>query len=117
MTNAELYEIVKDHRDVWGEHMFPQIHPLHGTIWWANRAMFGMPANTQLVEPALLGLGVAWLVENGHRPSLHKLKDGRCTNWIDYDPNGPMDGGTEIVSKNLLAAVYAAIGEVKKACP
>lgn len=105
MTHAELYKIVKDHRDVWGEHMFPQIHPLHGTIWWANRAMFGMPANTQLVEPALLGLGVEWLV--GHLGALNLYAPAK--------PGGPHEAVARGLSEgsSLLAAVYAAIAEVK----
>lgn len=116
MTHTELYEIVKDHRDVWGEHLFPEIHKAHGVIWWANRAMGGTPVPAALVEPTLLGLGVAWLAQNGACPSLY----GNALNSksrIDYTVKYA-DGTPGLYFKyadSPTAAVYAAIGEVKAA--
>lgn len=109
MTYAELLEIVKDHRDVWGEHLFPEIHKAHGVIWWANRAMGGTPVPAALVEPTLLGLGVAWLVENGGSARIYPPLPTRPEYFVGTDDCG----GWRLPS--LLASVYAAIAEVKAA--
>ena len=107
MTHAELYEIVKDHRDVWGEH-FHTVGRGDGSTEFV-RHFTNDAGEPEHVEAELLGLGVAWLVGNLGDTTIGKPNHGgygvRDT-WMF--PHIHTWGGS------LLAAVYAAIAEVKR---
>lgn len=101
MTHTELYEIVKDHADVWDKVL--EFHNGH----WADPDETNSWVPESIAEAALLGLGVEWLVENDKGLMiLPKDNSGnyRVSAWSAACDSTPM-----------LAAVYAAIAEVKKA--
>ena len=105
MTHAELYEIVKDHRDVWGEHFHTVRRGDESTEFvrhYTNDA--GEPEH---VEMELLGLGVAWLVRT----------DGQFNAYGPVSPGDTFDvpstTGAWGEGTSILAAVYAAIAEVR----
>lgn len=110
MTHAEMYEIVKGHRDVWGEH-FHTVRRGDESTEFVRHFTNDAPEPEHL-EAELLGLGVAWLVDNLGDTIVGKPGRGgygvRDT-WTV--PHIHTWGGS------LLAAVYAAIGEEKKARP
>ena len=105
MTHTELYEIVKDHPDVWSKVME------WDDPYWMDKeppASYVSPAGA---EAMLLGLGVAWLVEHKREPIMSKWKHGfGC--WFPVSDGLCSDNDA---AKSLLAAVYAAIAEVKQA--
>lgn len=108
MNQTELYEIVKDHRDVWGKH-FGTYHDreYEGSTEFVRRESTDA-TNTIYVAAELLGLGVAWLVGNLGDTIIGKPNHGgygvRDT-WMV--PRVHTRGGS------LLDAVYAAIAEMK----
>lgn len=109
MTHAELCDIVKDHRDVWGHHFYMLYSK--GKYVELLRHDSNDPLEPEHVEIELLGLGVVWLVENGGRFNVY----GPMTPDDTFDV--PTATKTWSESTSILAAVYAAIGEVKKARP
>lgn len=137
MTHAELYDIVKDHRDVWGEVLeYAETNSPNPPLWImkSNEELFlddadiegedwkresvalddrimdgGCPISTEGVIVALLGLGVEWLVENGGSARIYPPLPTRPEYFVGTDDCG----GWRLPS--LLASVYAAIAEVKKA--
>ena len=114
MTHAELYEIVKDHRDVWGQHF--AITVCHDGSVEFVRHFTNEAGEPEHVEAELLGLGVAWLSRNGATPHLHgNTTNSKCR--IDYTVTDKDD--TEDFyfkyADSPTAAVYAAIGAVKAA--
>lgn len=107
MTHAELYEIVKDHPDVWGQH-FHTVRRSNETTELVRHFSNEQPEPEHL-QAELLGLGVAWLLET--TTEFHaEYKDG---------PQGfacmVLCGRYPREYKTKLAAVYAAIAEVKRA--
>lgn len=103
MTHAELYAIVKDHPDVWGEvyrysEHFSAIFPRDISV----------ETSPEAASVGLLGLGVDWLLDR--TTEFHaEYKDGprgfACMVLIGKHPR---------TYRTKLAAVYAAIAEVKR---
>ena len=105
MTHAELYKIVKDRRDVWGQHFTITVGH-DGPVEFVRHFTNDAPEPEHL-EAELLGLGVVWLVENGGRFNVY----GPMTPDDTFDV--PTATKTWSEGTSILAAVYAAIGEVK----
>lgn len=106
MTHAELYDIVKDHRDVWGKHFHTVRRGDESTIFvrhYANAE--GEPAHREM---ELLGLGVAWLAKNGGSANIYPPMSGSPDYFVSSDMSACSG------RPSILAAVYAAIAEVKR---
>lgn len=109
MTHAELYKIVKDHQDVWGSILEFVPNTVGGGSFLEHdgKHFVDLSPGRFMAEFTLLGLGVAWLVENldqatiGIHGGRFSVRDG----WMP--PNVSANGGS------ILAAVYAAIAEVR----
>lgn len=97
MTHAELYEIVKDHRDVWGQH-FHTVRRSNETTELVRHFSNEQPEPEHL-GAELLGLGVAWLAEK---------KNGIVS--LDLMVILAVTNGS-----GLLRETYAAIAEVNRA--
>jgi hypothetical protein len=114
VTATELYEIVKDHRDVWGNH-------IHWNGYGFCRRRGELVYNTVLdqepVENELLGLGVKWLAERRAQPQVIARRDGTYRAHTEHE----CSLGSVMAFKHtgrgrtVLAAVYAAIAYVKRA--
>lgn len=109
MTATELYEIVKDHPDVWGKDFVIVVRG-DGTA-----GFFRQFSNDELdpehVENELLGLGVKWLVENSKHNSVavaRTLGDWQCITYTEEQWCATLFGPSPV------AAVYAAIAEVNR---
>lgn len=106
MTNSELYEIVKNHQDVWGQHFHTVRRGDESTIFvrhYANAE--GEPAHREM---ELLGLGVEWLLERSKSEVVTHMVSHFFDRYITRA--GCMNSTWQ---PSLLAAVYAAIAEVK----
>lgn len=113
MTATELYEIVKDHPDVWGNH-------LHWNGYGFCRRRVGLIYPTTLadqepVENELLGLGVKWLASGGGTSLsyitamiVNRKGEAAVEAWEERR------GDVSVRCTNILAAVYAAIAYVKE---
>ena len=104
MTHAELYEIVKDHRDVWGKHF----------TWDYTRELFMeqwpqtiSPIRNDIAESALLGLGVAWLVKRAGRARIYGM--GKACKEFGTMTDGRWLGQGD----SMLSSVYSLIGRLK----
>lgn len=105
MTHAELYEIVKDHPDVWGHHFI--VEDYGGGLRRFVRHFTHQAEECEHAEMELLGLGVAWLVENGRSARIYPPLPMRQEYFVGTDDCGDWQ------LPSLLASVYAAIAEVK----
>lgn len=105
MTHAELYKIVKDRRDVWGQHFTITVGH-DGPVEFVRHFTNDAPEPEHL-EAELLGLGVAWLVRT----------DGQFNAYGPVSPGDTFDvpstTGAWGEGTSILAAVYAAIAEVR----
>lgn len=137
MTHAEMYEIVKDHPDVWGKVLeYVECEPPSPPLWcmkindellideadmegdeWKRDAM---PLDDRIVEGAapvsqagvyyaLLGLGVKWLVQRGGASTIYGPVTPSATDG--YYAGGKIPS---VWGDSELAAVYAAIAEIKR---
>lgn len=100
MTATELYEIVKDHPDVWGKVL--AFCDYNDASYWASRVIRGdysIQCSDATAEVALLGLGAKWLAEK---------KNGIVS--LDLMVILAVTNGS-----GLLRETYAAIAEVKRA--
>lgn len=111
MTHAELYEIVKDHRDVWGRDL-RHCDQYFASVFPRDVSLETTPA---VAKHALIGLGVAWLSRNGAAPHLHgNTTNSKCRiGYAVTDKYGTADFWFKYADSEL-AAVYAAIAEVKR---
>ena len=117
MTATELYEIVKDHADVWENVL--GYHEYHdAALWHCNERGHAIQCSGDAAEAALLGLGVKWLVSIDAFPELRLYPCGVVVCWADPYPmcsatdRFPSKGAPPFAA---LSAVYAAISEVKRA--
>lgn len=112
MTATELYEIVKDHRDVWGV-------TLHFDDYgcWVDSFSHPESLRDDTAEVALLGLGVKWLAERRAQPQVIARRDGTYRAHTEHEcsPGGIMAFKYTGRGRTVIAAVYAAIAEVKRA--
>lgn len=106
MTNAELYDIVKDHRDVWWQHFDPIC--CFGHPYLTRPGMLETAGNEQHIEMELIGLGVAWLAKNGGSANIYPPMSGSDEYFVSSDMSACAG------RPSMLAAVYAAIAEVKR---
>lgn len=144
MTATELYAIVKNHKDVWGDVLeYAECEPPDPPIWcmgvnenimvdeadaegeeWKREAVAlddrisegACPVSLVAVEYALLGLGVKWLVERKAHPGTGYPigKDGSFSCWVDPKVGCDFWDRRECRGPSILAAIYAAISEVKR---
>lgn len=105
MTHAELYEIVKDHEDTWGEQFK---YDEWRALFIEQSPQTINPIRGDIVESSLLGLGVAWLVEHGGSARLYPPLPTKSEYFVGTEAYGAW------WFPSLLASVYAAIAEVKK---
>lgn len=109
MTHAELYEIVKDHRDVWGSILEFVPNTVGGGSFLEHdgKHFVDLSPGRFMAEFTLLGLGVAWLVRT----------DGQFNTYGPVSPGDTFDvpstTGAWGEGTSILAAVYAAIAEVR----
>lgn len=144
MTATELYAIVKNHKDVWGDVLeYAECEPPDPPIWcmgvnenimvdeadaegeeWKREAVAlddrisegACPVSLVAVEYALLGLGVKWLASGGGTGNSYiegMLINARGESNIEV-VTGPPQRSIYKRLTNPLAAVYAAIAEVKR---
>mgnify|MGYP000967116110 CR=1 FL=1 len=116
MTATELYEIVKDHRDVW-EDAIVLCRDGDEQYYWASMLQdYGSECGCDTAEAALLGLGVKWLVERKAHPGTGYPigKDGSFSCWVDPKVGCDFWDRRECRGPSILAAIYAAISEVKR---
>lgn len=105
MNHTKLYEITKCHRDVWGKH-FHSVGRSNGSTEFVRHYTNDAP-EPEHVEAELLGLGVEWLAEHASSmvfvgPVAHDNEYLICVSGVSGK------------APSLLAAVYAAIAEVKR---
>lgn len=116
MTATELYEIVKDHRDVW-EDAIVLCRDGDKRYYWASILQdYSLQCSDAAAEVALLGLGVKWLASGGGTG--HSYISGMIigTNGAaDIDVWATSCEDINCPRTDILAAVYAAIAEVKRA--
>lgn len=107
MTHDRIYENVQNHRDIWGQH-FHTVRRGDESTEFVRHYSNDAP-EPEYVEMELLGLGVAWLVENRGVPALCVAGNKRyIASAMITELNS-----TTCNSNSILEAVYAAIGEVK----
>lgn len=114
MTHPELYEIVKDHADAWNYH-FHIVGRGDGSTEFVRR--YGNTSdNPSHVEMELLGLGVVWLICNSPTKNveIHIFgSDGDEACVVHAKARRWRRSGEFTRQLGPLAAVYAAIAEVK----
>lgn len=114
MTATELYEIVTGHQDVWGKH-FVIVKRSDGYVGF-YRPFSNDELDPEHVENELLGLGVKWLASGGGTGHSYIFGMIVGTNGAaDIDVWAISCGDINCRRTNILAAVYAAIAEVKRA--
>ena len=102
MTHAELYDIVKDHPDVWGEvyrysEHFSAIFPRDISV----------ETSPEAASVGLIGLGVAWLVETEQQSRIYAK--GRCCTGFGTMTSGMWLGQGD----SIIASVYSLIDRLK----
>ena len=105
MTATELYEIVTGHQEVWGKH-FVIVKRSDGYIGFYH-PFSNDELDPEHVENELLGLGVKWLADT--TTEFHS----ECHDRMYLVPARKLT----VPQSSFLAAVYAAIAEVKKEVP
>lgn len=115
MTAAEQYEIVKDHRDVWGDAIVLCRDGDERYYWASILQEGGSECGCDTAEAALLGLGVKWLASGGGVGSSYITSLLINANgYADIEVWLNSGGDVNVKRTSPIAAVYAAIAEVKR---
>lgn len=118
MTATELYEIVTGHQEVWGKH-FVIVKRSDGYIGFYH-PFSNDELDPEHVENELLGLGVKWLAfanaGDWYVSSLQQNWHGETDIEVTFLCGG-RPRSCAVRRTSVLAAVYAAIAEVKKEVP